>query len=357
VKHSSTHFKVGLFVLASLALAVALVVFLGAEELQRESVIAETYLEESVQGLEVGSPVKYRGKRIGQVSAIRIVRTEYPEVIDLPAFAHLGRWMVVRMEIFDPIVRRVDGSTDPLALQGEIDAGLRIRLAWQGITGIAYMEVDYEQEGAYLPIEIPWTPAQKATYIPSALSTTSRFVESLDAMFANLEGSDLSGVLVELREFLLDVRASVDQLNLSELSVETSEFLIAGTRLMEELTLTAASVRSLTELAEAELPGVSEETRAAVAEVRGAAAALRDLAASEGVTNTAEKLPALLARADQSLLRLDLALAGADESTAATLEHMRVFARNLRELSELAKAYPSFLLLGEAPQGSPADRQ
>jgi len=37
------------------------------------------------------------------------------------------------------------------------------------------------------------------------------------------------------------------------------------------------------------------------------------------------------------------------EDLAATLENLRVATQNLREVSETARSYPSFLLLGQPP--------
>ena len=51
--------------------------------------MVETYFNESVQGLEIGAPVRLRGVRMGRVESIRLAREEYniafnPEVGLLP---------------------------------------------------------------------------------------------------------------------------------------------------------------------------------------------------------------------------------------------------------------------------------
>ena len=62
------YLRVGVLILAGLALAVGFVLFFTAGRLRDDSVVFETYLRESVQGLEVGAPVRYRGVAIGRVS-------------------------------------------------------------------------------------------------------------------------------------------------------------------------------------------------------------------------------------------------------------------------------------------------
>ena len=59
------YFKLGAFVLVAVGIAVAAIVVLGAGTLFQKRFTVETYMDESIQGLDVGAPVKYRGVRIG----------------------------------------------------------------------------------------------------------------------------------------------------------------------------------------------------------------------------------------------------------------------------------------------------
>ena len=63
-------FKLGAFVLAGVAVAVGAVVVLGAGSLMRKKVLAESYVDESVQGLDVGAPVKFRGVTVGRLDDV-----------------------------------------------------------------------------------------------------------------------------------------------------------------------------------------------------------------------------------------------------------------------------------------------
>ncbi len=73
----STHLKVGIFVILSLALLVAAMTLLGVDAFFKETFTVETYINESVQGLDIGAPVKYRGVRIGTVGDIGFVTSRY----------------------------------------------------------------------------------------------------------------------------------------------------------------------------------------------------------------------------------------------------------------------------------------
>ena len=57
----SNEWKVGAFVVGGVIAAVATLFWLGAARFNSETIERVTFLDESVQGLEVGAPVKVRG--------------------------------------------------------------------------------------------------------------------------------------------------------------------------------------------------------------------------------------------------------------------------------------------------------
>ncbi|MEN6615597.1 MAG: MlaD family protein, partial [Syntrophorhabdus sp.] len=67
-----TYFLVGFFVMAGALIAVGTIVWLGASQYFTKGERFVTYFDESVQGLQVDSSVKYRGVEIGMVEKIRV---------------------------------------------------------------------------------------------------------------------------------------------------------------------------------------------------------------------------------------------------------------------------------------------
>src|SRR5689334_24962763 len=72
-----SYFKIGIFVISAVILGVLGVVVLGAGAIFQKKNIAETYIDESVQGLDVGSPVKFRGVPVGRVEDISLTSAAY----------------------------------------------------------------------------------------------------------------------------------------------------------------------------------------------------------------------------------------------------------------------------------------
>ena len=66
-----TKFMVGLFVVTGFSFAVVAVVWLGMSNYFEKGQYYVAYFDESVQGLDKDSPVKYRGVTIGSVNKHR----------------------------------------------------------------------------------------------------------------------------------------------------------------------------------------------------------------------------------------------------------------------------------------------
>ena len=64
---ASTHFKLGIFTVLAIVAVLAAAFGLGWRGVKSDTVRYHTYFDETVQGLELGSPVKYRGVLIGSV--------------------------------------------------------------------------------------------------------------------------------------------------------------------------------------------------------------------------------------------------------------------------------------------------
>lgn len=62
------YFRLGVFVLAAIAVLISVILIFGSGQLFKRSFYVETYIKQSVTGLDVGAVVRFRGVKIGQVS-------------------------------------------------------------------------------------------------------------------------------------------------------------------------------------------------------------------------------------------------------------------------------------------------
>ena len=134
---NTPYFRLGLFILLALAALIALALVLGAGSLFRKQITVETYFNESVQGLEVGSKVMFRGVMIGSVSRVTFTYVKYE--LDRPP-GQRKPYVLVQFQIRPELLGGIaDHEEFEQIISAEVQKGLRVRQAPLGITGLAYL--------------------------------------------------------------------------------------------------------------------------------------------------------------------------------------------------------------------------
>jgi ABC-type transporter Mla subunit MlaD len=341
-------FKIGLFVIGATGALVFLLVLLGAGKLFQSKIVMETYFDESVQGLDVGSKVKYRGVVVGEVKAIGFTYTRYQ--LDLPMSERL-RYVMVEATILPRLIGGRGSAGDTLSVdtaKEETRKGLRVRLAPQGITGTNYLEMDYVDPDKNPMLDVPWQPDN--LYIPSAQATVTQFVEAASEIVDRLRKIDLDGIATNLNTLLVTTNNRIAAVDSGKISDQTKQVLgklgskldqlpvdkigDESAALLAELRTTNRQLQTiLNDPAWKQLPG---NTDAAVVQFRKV---VED-------PNFARSLEHL----ESTLARLDRITGGGDSDLRATIDNLRQITDNLRVLTENAKRYPSQLLLGAPPE-------
>src|SRR4029078_12992908 len=86
----ANYFKLGLFVVGAVVAGVIVLLVIGSGRWFQPRLSIETYFNESVQGLDVGSKLKYRGVVIGEVKSIGFPYKKYKQ--DKPVL-HSARYV------------------------------------------------------------------------------------------------------------------------------------------------------------------------------------------------------------------------------------------------------------------------
>lgn len=294
----TNHYKLGLFVLLGLGLCLTFVLTLGAKNWNQESVRYVSYFDESVQGLEVGAPVKFRGVSVGRVAAIGIAPDQ--------------RHVQVTSELTVPDLERLNlgGSGESLSVHPD----LRAQLAQAGITGVKFVLIDYFDPEAYPPPRLPFEappstiPAAASTLKgleSSVMKTADRFPEiadqlhgliaRVDALLAGVERAQLpeqaGEALGQLNRTMRTMNGELEALRAGELSAALRKSLGAFDqttarvdRLMDRLEqpdgMLAGAERSLALVGEVARGSASlgPELELTLREVRGAARSMRRFA-------------------------------------------------------------------------------
>ncbi len=163
--NSTNYWKLGAFVLGGIALAFAVLVWLGAGDWNRKTRTIVTYFDESVQGLEVGAALKFRGVGVGSVSAITIA----------PDLRHVK----VTSQVYEDVLQKLGlaGRGPVLREMEESGTPLRIQVASAGITGVKFLLVDYFDPNRFPVQDLPFDPGPD--YMPSTPSTLKSIEEAV----------------------------------------------------------------------------------------------------------------------------------------------------------------------------------
>jgi ABC-type transporter Mla subunit MlaD len=342
----ANYFKLGLFTIGAIVSGVIVLIVIGSGRWFQPKLTIETYFNESVQGLDIGSKLKYRGVAIGEVTRIGFTYNKYQ--LDRP-MAERARYVLVEAQIEPRLLggRSAAGDiTNPKNAQAEIDRGLRVRLAPQGITGTSYLEIDYvDPPPPILPID--WTPDN--TYVPGAPSTFTALINSASEIMDRLHKLDIEGTLFNLNTLLVTANNRIGSVDTKELSqrgvrvlgkaektldgIDAKKLSDEGVALLAELRESNTDLKKI--LSNPALQKLPDDTAAAVARIRGIV--------------DDPNLPKSIASLSRTLSRLDRILGGGEADLTVTIENLRQITDNLRELTEDAKRYPANVFFGEPP--------
>jgi paraquat-inducible protein B len=335
-------FKLGLFVIGATIVLVLLLLILGSGRWFQSKVSIETYLNESAQGLEVGSKVKYRGVVVGEVTKIGFTYTKYQ--LDKPMAERLRYVMIEALLLPRLIGGRASGDiTRPETARMEIDKGLRVRLAPQGITGTNYLEIDYVDPKTNPELPVPWEPDN--LYIPSAQSTVTQFVAAATDIVARFQHLDLEGTITNLNRLLVTTNNRIEAIDSAKISQGASRVLDKLDKLpLDQIGKDAAALLADLRVTNQRLAAVLDDpaTKRLPSDADAAAVQIKKVLEDPNLAKS-------LAHLQSTLARFDRITGGEETDLKRTLDNLRQITDNLRDLTENAKHYPSQLILGAPP--------
>ena len=278
---SSNYWKLGAFVLGGLGLVVATLIWLGAADLSRATRRLVTYFDESVQGLDVGSSVKFRGVSVGTVSEISIAS-------DL-------RHVRVTSLVYEDVLKRL-GLSETGGLQATGERSLRIQLTSTGITGVKFLLIDFFDSKRFPPEKLPFDPGPD--YLPSTPST----LKSIEEAAVDV-GMQLPELTMRASETLQRLANSVEEIQHGLDPLLARDGSIA--RLLEQYEKTGAQLERTAASLEVEVKAAKLSNTTSM--VRDAAASVSTLAADatqtsedarDGITALQETLDSVRALTD-----------------------------------------------------------
>ena len=223
--------RLGFFLVVVLTLILATALLFIQRLRSREVLELVTYTIEDVSGLDVSSPVRYRGVSVGRVTDIRVDPRAEPVEIDFEVF--LDRLNTVGFS-----AERIRKIID---LRGTFPK-LRAQVIGNLVTGEAYLLLDVPHNPPP-PISLGFTPTR--AYIPSVPRPLAAMQDRLPAVLERAEAtlrtlrdiiSKLPDSLERSNRFFTNIERIFQESQLAALSADSRQFFATTSRQIEQVT-------------------------------------------------------------------------------------------------------------------------
>jgi len=306
---------IGAFVVIAVGILAASIVIFGSGDLFKKKTEYVLYFEGSVKGLNIGSPVLYKGVQVGVVKNI-VIRSY---VKDLKSYIPV--FIEVYPDKFDVVTHGEETTGPEKRIPRLIEIGLRARLVIQSmITGQLLVEVDMH----------PGTPVnlknldEEYEEIPTIPSTLSRLEKSLEKF-----------EFTEINTRLVSILASIDRI-LNNPNIEAS---------IEEIKGAVQDARGLVNNMDKEVKPLASKAQSTLDNIGKLA---RDVDVK--MDPLSKSVTEALKSADSAFKSIN-DLVGKRSPTRAdldnTLRELAGAARSLRILAEYLERHPDALIKGK----------
>jgi len=319
-----TNLAVGIFVAVGFIIAIVGVIWLGMSSYFEKGHLYVAYFDESVQGLDKDSPVKYRGVTIGRVEKIQV--------------APNTNLIETRMKI--------ENKLEPVE---DIVAQLKS----VGITGIMFIELERKKpDTPDLTPDLDFTPPY--TVIKTRPSEIKQLLQGLDSVFSQIKALDVKGISHRLKTTIDILNATAQTARIDELSADISEAL-------NKIGKTAESVEAFvldTKKTGGAIHTLVLDSRKTVKRINGTFSSIDDviqgnrkeLADALVKFNLAmQGATALLEKGSGLIDNTDTTVSGLHQHLLVTLYNIESAAENLNHLINVLANQPSQLIFGQPP--------
>ncbi|HEY8036847.1 MAG TPA: MlaD family protein [Methylobacter sp.] len=319
---------IGGFTVGALALLlVALFIFGGGQFLRADKVRFVIFFDSSLNGLDIGAPVKMQGVKVGEVTKIVLELDPKTNKVYKPVVIEIDRKTLTTSE----------GTAFPLAMtrkereanrDGLVAAGFRARLEMQSLlTGLLYIDFDVHRDKPPVFTGLEYQGLLELPAIPTTVdeirNTAEQVVKKINEMPLEDIVQNLSASLREINNFL----ASED--------VKKSKVALANA--LEGMEKT---VKTLNHNLEPLLVNTNNTMVSTNALIRD----FKPIVANTDKTLTAAT--AALDRSRDSMAKLDGAV-GPESDLTETLEALKDTARSIRNLTDYLERHPEAVLTGK----------
>jgi paraquat-inducible protein B len=201
-------FSVGVFVVGALMLFTVAMAILFRGSFTRNTVSIVLYFNGSLNGLDIGSAVKFKGVRVGNVKTIDIIY-DADNGVTTPVVAEIDT------TIFSPSSRLLSKDERDQFYRRQVMNGLAAKLSMESfVTGKLFVELDY-----YRPNKLRFYGKNRTNFlqIPTIASEIEKFISSADHVLKQFGQIDFKNISSKLVSILSNLDDQLQEASLGEM--------------------------------------------------------------------------------------------------------------------------------------------
>lgn len=326
---------IGAFVLGAVVMAVVAIVLFGSGKFFKTTDTWLTFFEGSVKGLNVGSPVVFRGVQVGQVNDIIVGFDPTALEVIIPVIFETDP------EKFKDIGPRVQRSEEEM-LQALIERGLRTQLQMQSlVTGQLVINLDF----------LPNTPARLKGIDKFADKLAIKSLWEVPSVPTPLQRLEKTLENISFEDIADDIRRAMDGIAKLASSDDLHEGISVLKNTLLDIQKLARNLDSKVEPLATSIDQTLVETRAGIGDARQLIANIDEqtIPLMSRIKKAVESAETALDQADTTLKSIESLT---DEGTqlrhevSATLTEIAAASRSMRVLTDFIEQHPDAILRG-----------
>jgi phospholipid/cholesterol/gamma-HCH transport system substrate-binding protein len=287
------------------------------------------YFDESVQGLDKDSPVKYRGVPVGRVVSIGVA----PD------------------STLIEVVMKIEPG---LALENYIN-DITAQLTSVSITGIVFVGLDRKRPG-YIDRSPKITFKSKYPVIATEPSDIKKYMEGLEDVLNQLSAMDVKGISTRVKDTLDRLNRTIEDAKINDISVSIQSSLSKLDKLLSSKKW--YTILDTLEKASASIDRFGENADNTAAQVRQMVARLDSIIIDNetGISTAIKDFQDAMGNADRFMENGSELIKKSNSSISSLVNHLLITEQNLQSATEnlnrfieIIASQPSQLIFSEPP--------
>ena len=316
---------IGSFLVGGLGLMVLALLVFGSGQMLKPKIQWVVYFDSSLNGLNVGAPVKVQGVQVGIVKSINLQLDRDQRRLMKPVVLEIEPSRLANPDGAPIDLDKIAVDRRKLELSQLIDAGMRARLEVQSIlTGLLYVDLDFYPNQ---PARLTGLSFEGAAEVPSIPPTVDEVLGSMETIIKKLGQLPLEAIAEDLAGSLAEIHRLVGSEDARKSQLALAKSLDSAQRILAEM--------------DKRMPELMKNLSSAGEDAALAAHAMRSytkpvMVAAENTLKSTQEAAENVADVTSD----DAAL----ESTLVALDRA---ARSIRNLTDYLERHPDSLLFGK----------